>query len=120
MMTYDEAVMVLNDSRVLAVELNPEDLGFIKTPFSFEQTSAQFNKATASSATDINWGLLRVLRATDVTNWGSTGTINQSASIISDSSGRNVDVVIMDDGCPYPTTLEYQKNPDGTGYSPRG
>ena len=117
MMTYDEAATVLDDSRVLAVELNPEDLGFIKTPFSFEQTSAQFNKATASSATDINWGLLRVLRATDVTNWGSTGTINQSASIISDSSGRNVDVVIMDDGCPYPTTLEYQKNPDGTGYS---
>jgi hypothetical protein len=117
MMTYDEAAMVCNDSRVLAVELNPEDLGFIKTPFSFEQTSAQFNKATASSATDINWGLLRVLRATDIGNWGSTGTINQSASIISDSSGRNVDVVIMDDGCPYPTTLEYQKNPDGTGYS---
>jgi hypothetical protein len=117
MMTYDEAAMVCNDSRVLAVELNPEDLGFIKTPFSFEQTSAQFNKATASSATDINWGLLRVLRATDIGNWGSTGTINQSASIISDSSGKNVDVVIMDDGCPYPTTLEYQKNPDGTGYS---
>jgi hypothetical protein len=117
MMTYDEAAMVLNDSRVLAVELNPEDLGFIKTPFSFEQTSAQFNKAVASSATDINWGLLRVLRATDISNWGTTGTINQSASIISDSSGRNVDVVIMDDGCPYPTTLEYQKNSDGTGYS---
>jgi hypothetical protein len=117
MMTYDEAAMVLNDSRVLAVELNPEDLGFIKTPFSFEQTSSQFNKAVASSATDINWGLLRVLRATDISNWGTTGTINQSASIISDSSGRNVDVVIMDDGCPYPTTLEYQKNPDGTGYS---
>ena len=117
MMTYDEAAMVRNDSRVLAVELNPEDLGFIKTPFSFEQTSAQFNKATASGATDINWGLLRVLRATDIGSWGTAGTINQSASIISDSSGRNVDVVIMDDGCPYPTTLEYQKNPDGTGYS---
>ena len=117
MMTYAEAAMVRNDSRVLAVELNPEDLGFIKTPFSFEQTSAQFNKATASGATDINWGLLRVLRATDISNWGTTGTVNQSASIISDSSGRNVDVVIMDDGCPYPTTLEYQKNPDGTGYS---
>lgn len=117
MMTYDEAAMVRNDSRVLAVELNPEDLGLIKTPFSFEQTSAQFNKAVASSATDINWGLLRVFRATDISNWGSTGTVNQSASIISDSSGRNVDVVIMDDGCPYPTTLEYQKNSDGTGYS---
>ena len=88
MMTYDEAATVLDDSRVLAVELNPEDLGFIKTPFSFEQTSTEFNKAVASSSTDINWGLLRCLRASDISNWGATGTVKQSGTVISDSSGK--------------------------------
>jgi hypothetical protein len=117
LMTYDEAAIVLNDPRVLAVELNPADQGLIKGTYSFEQTSTQFNKAVASSSTDINWGLLRCLRATDIINWGDSGTINQSASILSDCSGKNVDVVIMDDGCPYPTVLEYKQNSDGTGYT---
>jgi len=117
LMTYDEAAVVLNDPRVLAVELNPADQGLIRGTFSFEQTSTQFNKAVASSSTDINWGLLRCLRATDISNWGVAGTINQSATVLSDCSGKNVDVVIMDDGCPYPTVLEYKQNPDGTGYT---
>lgn len=117
LMTYDEAAIVMNDPRVLAVELNPTDRGLIRGTYSFEQTSTQFNKSVASSSTDINWGLLRCLRATDISNWGVTGTISQTASVISDSSGKNVDVVIMDDGCPYPTVLEYQQNPDGTGYT---
>lgn len=117
MMTYDEAAQIINDPRVLAVELNPADRGLIRGTFSFEQTSANFNKAVASNSNDINWGLLRCLRATDIANWGVTGTINQSGSVISDSSGKNVDVVIMDDGTPYPTVLEYQQNPDGTGYT---
>ena len=63
LMTYDEAAIVLNDPRVLAVELNPADRGLIRGTFSFEQTSTEFNKAVASSSTDINWGLLRCLRA---------------------------------------------------------
>ena len=117
LMTYDEAAEVLNDPRVLAVELNPADQGLIRGTFSFEQTSTQFNKAVASSSTDINWGLLRCLRATDISNWGVAGTINQSATVLADCSGKNVDVVIMDDGCPYPTVLEYKQNPDGTGYT---
>jgi len=117
LMTYDEAAVVLNDPRVLAVELNPADQGLIRGTYSFEQTSTQFNKAVTSSSTDINWGLLRCLRATDINNWGVAGTLNQSATVLSDCSGKNVDVVIMDDGCPYPTVLEYKQNPDGTGYT---
>ena len=117
LMTYDEAAVILNDPRVLAVELNPADRGLIRGTFSFEQTSTEFNKAVASSSTDINWGLLRCLRASDISNWGATGTVKQSGTVISDSSGKNVDVVIMDDGTPYPTVLEYQQNPNGTGYT---
>ena len=117
LMTYDEAALVLDDPRVLAVELNPADRGLVRGTFSFEQTSTEFNKAVASSSTDINWGLLRCLRASDISDWGATGTIKQSGTVVSDSSGKNVDVVIMDDGTPYPTVLEYQQNPDGTGYT---
>lgn len=117
MLTYDEAAEVMNDPRVLTVELNPTDLGFEKGTFGFEQYSVSFDKRVASDAADINWGLLRCLRKTDISNWGVTGTVQQTARIIADCTGKNVDVVIMDDGTPYPTVLEYQQNPDGTGYS---
>jgi hypothetical protein len=116
-MSYDEAAKLKDDPRVLAVELNPADLGFEFGPFGFEQTSAHFDKRVASDSNDINWGLLRCLRKTDISNWGIDGTVEQSRSIISDATGKNVDVVIMDDGCPYPTVLEYQQNADGTGYN---
>ena len=38
-------------------------------------------------------------------------------SVTSQYSGKNVDVVIMDDGCPFPSTFEYAQNADGTGFS---
>lgn len=117
LLTYAEAAQLINDPRVLAVELNPEDLGLIKGPYSFEQASTQFDKRVASDSNDINWGLLRCLRKTDIPNWGVGGTLDQSATIRSSLSGKNVDVVIMDDGAPFPTVLEYQQNPDGTGFS---
>jgi hypothetical protein len=116
-MTYDEAAKLIDDPRVLAVELNPSDLGIEIGLFGFEQTSSHFDKRVASDSNDINYGLLRCLRKTDINNWGITGTVEQSATIISDVSGKNVDVVVMDDGTPYPTVLEYQQKPDGTGYS---
>ena len=117
MLTYDEAALIKKDPRVLDVTLNPSDLGLIKGTFGFVQTSSNFNKSVDSSSVDINWGLLRCLRETDIANWGTTGTINQFGTIASSLSGKNVDVVIMDDGAPFPTVLEYQQNPDGTGYS---
>jgi hypothetical protein len=117
LLTYDEAAQIRNDPRVLTVELNPADLGFIVGTYGFEQTSTQFDKRVGSNSFDLNWGLLRCLRKEDIPNWGINGTVEFSGSLISDSSGRNVDVVIMDDGCPFPTTLEYQQNVDGTGYS---
>jgi hypothetical protein len=117
MLTYDEAAEIMNDRRVLAVELNPTDLGLVKGTCGFSQYSSKFDKTVASDATNINWGLLRCLRKTDINNWGINGTAQQTAEIISDSSGKNVDVVIMDDGAPYPTVLEYQQNIDGTGYT---
>lgn len=117
MLTYDEAAEIRNDPRVLAVELNPADLGLIRGPFGFEQTSTHFDKRVGSDPTDINWGFIRCLRKTNISSWGVDATVEQSATILSDCSGKNVDVVIMDDGTPYPTVYEYAQNPDGTGYS---
>jgi hypothetical protein len=117
MMSYDEAATLIGDPRVLAVELNPADLGLEVGVFGFEQTSTHFDKRVGSDPNDINWGLLRCLRKTDIAQWGIESTVEQSGTIISDVSGKNVDVVVMDDGTPYPTVLEYQQNTDGTGYS---
>lgn len=117
MLTYDEAATVRNDDRVFTVELNPTDLGLVKGINGFSQYSTSFDKGVGSNSNSINWGLLRCLRKTDINNWGINGTVSQTATIVSDCSGKNVDVVIMDDGTPYPTVLEYQQNPDGTGYN---
>ena len=117
MLTYDEAAQLLQDPRVLAVELNPVDRGLVRGTFGFEQTSTHFDKRVASDPGDINWGFIRCLRKTNIANWGIDGTVEQSATILSDCTGKNVDVVIMDDGTPYPTVYEYAQNPDGTGYS---
>jgi hypothetical protein len=117
MLTYDEAAQVRNDPRVLTVELNPRDRGITIGTYGFTQTSSNFDKRVASDATDINWGILRLNRKTDITSWGIDGTVNQSSTVIMDASGKNVDIVVMDDGCPYPTVYEYAQNVDGTGYS---
>jgi len=60
---------------------------------------------------------VRCLKKSNITNWGIDGTVQQAASLLVDCSGKNVDVVIMDDGAPYPTTYEYAQNANGTGYS---
>ena len=117
MLTYDEAAQLRNDPRVLTVELNPEDQGLIRGPFGFEQTSTHFDKRTASDPSDLNWGFVRTLRKSNLPSWGIDGTVEQAATLLADCSGKNVDVLVMDDGCPYPTVYEYAKNPDGTGYS---
>lgn len=117
MLTYDEAAQIKDDPRVLTVELNPKDLGMIIETHGFIQTNSNFDKRVASDANDINWGLLRLNRKADIVGWGIDGTVNQTATIIMDASGKNVDVVVMDDGAPIPTTYEYAQNVDGTGYS---
>jgi hypothetical protein len=117
LLTYDEAALIRNDPRVLTVELNPTDLGFIKGGYGFEETSTHFSKKVASDPVDLNWGFFRTLSKTNNPNWGAGATLELSGTLLSDCSGKNVDVVIMDDGCPYPTVYEYAQNPDGTGYS---
>jgi hypothetical protein len=117
LLTYEEAVALTRDPRVSAVELNPRDLGFRITLCGWTTTST-FSKAFALSGSDIDWGIYRVRSKVNPSNWGAPGTTYTlpSTTLLSDLSGKNVDVVIMDGGLPYPVTLEYAQNPDGTGY----
>ncbi len=119
-LTQEERDDLINDSRVAAIELTAEERGAYKDVWHWTQTSTKFSKDCVNSADDINWGLVRSLQTTNPSNWGDDGT-NQnydlSRTISSELSGRNVDVCIMDDGTPTPSTLEYAQNSDGTGWS---
>jgi len=119
-LSYNEAAEIRKDPRVLSVNLNYKDQGVEIELHSFEQTSSYFTKTAQSdvNANHVNWGLLRSLVKTNIPNWGSDfSKVSKAASIISEYSGKNVDVVIIDEGTPYANTIEYRKNSNGTGYS---
>lgn len=111
-LTYDEARQVLDDDRVLAVELIPSERGIKPIPYSWITSSTTFDKRVASDAGDDNWGFVTSSSPNKITGW--VGDL--ARDVISEYSGKNVDVLIADDGVPYPSTLEFAKNPDGTGY----
>ena len=75
MLTESEAEQIKNDSRVLACERTPADLG-IKFERSWIQTG-DFDKTAnggGSQNDDKNWGLYRINKGATVSNWGSDGT----------------------------------------------
>lgn len=118
MLTYDEAKTVSDDDRVKHVSLTEVEKGLRRVPVSWSQTSTNFDKTNTSDETDINWGLVRSLVDTNISEWGEGGTnLALSKSIYSELSAKNVDVVVMDDGAPYPSTYEFARNADGTGFT---
>ena len=78
------------------------------------QTSSDWDKSSSVANTNRNWGLYRCVRGTQVTNWGSDDTSDASATVTTTSSGKNVDVLIvdghLDTGHP-----EFAVNSDGSG-----
>ena len=115
MLTDEEALEVANDSRVLACELLPSERGIEVTPF-WEQTG-NFEKSSTIDSNDKNWGIYRCINANPLTNWGTNGTFTQTTQTVgATSSGRNVDVVIVDAHIN-PNHPEFAVNPDGTGGS---
>lgn len=111
----DEAALIRKDPRVLAVELTPKELGITPRP-QYTQTSEQWNKSSTVANTHVNWGLLRCTLGQQITNWGSDGTTSQSGTITLPTTGKHVDVVIVD-GFFNPAHPEYAVNADGTGGS---
>lgn len=115
-LTYAEAEKLLADERVAAVELTPEEQGLKPVPLAWQDTSTHYDKRTESNSQDIQWGLVRQLVKTNPTGWGVGADLDLTRKVTSQYSGKNVDVVIMDDGCPFPSTFEYAQNADGTGF----
>jgi len=112
-LTSREAEILREDPRVLAVELLPNELGLEVTPF-WTQTG-NFEKSSSIDSNDKNWGLLRLIDGGQVSGWGTNSVFTQrSSSIKTTSSGKNVDVIIVDAHIN-PSHPEFSVNEDGTG-----
>lgn len=114
-LTAEESEQLLNDARVLAVELTPEQRGLVIRS-NFTQTETTWNKSSTQNSTHKNWALLRSVAGAQISNWGSNGTVSQSATIQVNAEGKNVDVIIVD-GMINPAHPEMAVNNDGTGGS---
>ena len=115
MLSDEEAEQLRKDERVLDVQPLPSALG-IKVIRAWEQTS-NFEKSTSIDSNDKNWGLYRVTEGATVANWGRDATTQISNRYIATtSSGKNVDVVIVDAHIN-PNHPEFAVNPDGSGGS---
>ena len=114
-LTDEEAALIRNDHRVMAVELSIEELG-LKIKPSWTQSTNFWNKSNSVSASFKNWGLLRSVEGVQRASWGSDGINNASGEINVTASGKYVDVVIVD-GHMNPNHPEFAVNADGTGGS---
>ena len=115
MLTDEEAETVRNDPRVIACEEPPSKRGIVATP-NWTQTGA-FEKSSTVDTNDKNWGLYRCIDGSHLETWGTDGAFTQTTQTISTtSSGKNVDVVIVDSHIN-PDHPEFAVNPDGTGGS---
>lgn len=114
MLTEEEAELVRNDDRVLAVELLPS-LRDIKPSLFWEQFD-DFEKSSTIGTNDKNWGLYRVVNG-HVPSWGTDSLFSKlTGEVFTTSSGKHVDVVIVDSHIN-PNHPEFAVNPDGTGGS---
>ena len=125
LLTPAEAASLINDSRVegiVPVSLIPEP-----ETFTFINDGL-FNRSDGpSSSNEINWGLLRHTVDTNPTNFGIEDQNNyahdyeepssyHTSDVTITSSGKNVDVVIVD-GYLNPDHPEFAVNEDGSGGS---
>ena len=123
MLNSVEVAKLALDPRVLNIDLAPHLRGLIKKlNWLAPQTSTKWNKSDTTTNDMKPWGLLRVINGTNygaegLTAWGSANYPNVTATVNTTSSGRNVDVVIIDEGHPNMLHPEFAKNPDGSGGS---
>ena len=103
-MTDLQAENLRGDSRVLAVEKRPEDLGMVKKPSAYYNNavhvhSGDFRKSGTFVPLDRDWGKLHSggtdgQRKKNSWGWNGNHTTNDNLEIFND--GRYVDVVICD------------------------
>lgn len=112
-LSQEEANFIKKDPRVLDVVEKKEIDGLVIRP-RYTQSSSEWSKSSLSSPNNKNWGLLRCVEGEQRTNWGSNGTTSQTGTINVTSSGKNVDVIIVD-GHLNPDHPEFSYNIDGSG-----
>lgn len=117
-----EADELRRDPRIKKVEAHPDELGIKAGISTTTQTSTAWDKSGSTSSSMKNWALLRCTEGQQRTGWGGTGyegtgsgTAAQTGTITLTQTGRNVDVVIIDENGLVWNHPEYAVNPDGTG-----
>lgn len=115
MLSDEEAVQLRNDPRVIAVEQPPREIG-IEVVRHWEQTG-NFEKNPTITSNDKNWGLHRVVAGDTLAGWGVGSSFTETSQTVKiTSSGKNVDVVVVDAHIN-PAHPEFAINIDGTGGS---
>ena len=114
MLSAEEAEQIRRDPRVLAVELTLEQQGLKLVPH-WSETSSYWSKSGLGSQY-LNWALLRTSLGHEIAGWGSDANPETTATVALAASGKNVDVVIVDD-LINPNHPEIAVNPDGSGGS---
>ena len=108
-----EISSLLEDERVIAID-KQSLIDSVQVRPSWVQTSSDWDKSSSAANTNKNWGLYRSVRGSQVTNWGSDETPDASATVTTTSSGKNVDVLIVD-GHLNTEHPEFAVNVDGSG-----
>ncbi len=114
-LTEEEVSQLKNDSRIICIE-SKNILDRAKVIPGWTQTSSDWDKSSIPESTNRNWGLYRCVNGEQVSNWGYDGNVDATATITTTSSGKNVDVVIVD-GHLNANSPEFAVNDDGTGGS---
>jgi subtilisin family serine protease len=104
LLTDEEAELVKNDSRVLAVEQPYDQIGlFPVSPATFGPSTANVSftippyNASTATGNNINWSLIRHSYSTN--QYGNTASTSSEYNFV--LNGTGVDVVIMDTGIEY-------------------
>jgi subtilisin family serine protease len=114
-LTDEESNLLRNEPRVLSVELLPKEMGI--EPILLWSQTGNFEKSNSIDTNDKNWGLYSITNRQPLSNWGTDGSFTQTTQTINTtSSGKNVDVVVVDAHINgnHP---EFAVNVDGTGGS---
>lgn len=113
-LSQEEVKILKQDDRVW--DIVPKKLldSVIRRPTGWTETSSNWDKSSSKASTHRNWGLRRCIDGIQTSNWGSNETANITGSVTATSSGKNVDVVIVD-GFINPNHPEMAVNYDGSG-----
>lgn len=112
-LSSDEVESIKNDPRVLDV-IPQSILSSVRVRPAWTEDSIDWDKSSISANTNRNWGLYRCITGSQVSNWGFDGTEDVSGIVTTTSSGKNVDVVVVD-GHLNENHPEFAVNSDGTG-----